>query len=96
MLGDRRTLLQLLETGGTVFAVTGFPIHGEVITPSDSADLKTSGYVRADAAGTVRAVPHEGDDSTIDVTLAAGEFFPCLVKRVHSTGTSASPLHLFY
>ena len=96
MLGDRRTLLQLLETGGTVFAVTGFPIHGEVITPSDSADLKTSGYVRADAAGTVRAVPHEGDGSTIDVTLAAGEFFPCLVKRVHSTGTSASLLHLFY
>lgn len=96
MLADRRTLQHLLETGGTIFAVTGFPTHGEVITPDDSNDLKTSGYVRADAAGTMRAVPHEGDGSVIDVTLVAGEFFPCMVRRVHAAGTTATPLHLFY
>jgi hypothetical protein len=86
----------LLEAGGTIFAITGLPIHGELITPDDATDLKTSGYVRADAAGSVRAVPHEGADTTIDCTLSAGEFFPCMVKRVHATGTSATPLHLFY
>ena len=96
MIADRRNLKTLLETGDTVFAITGFPIHGEVITPDDSNDLKTSGYVRADGAGTVRAVPHEGDGSTIDMTLAAGEFFPCMVRRVHATGTTATPLHLLY
>ena len=93
---DKSTIQHLLEQGGALFAVTGLPVHGEVVTPDDNTDLKTSGYVRADAAGTVRAVPHAGDGSTIDCTLIAGEFFPCMVRRVHVTGTTATPLHVFY
>ncbi len=95
-MADRRTIQLLLETGETVFAITGFPIHGEVVSPDDDADLSKSGYVRADAAGTVTAVPHEGDGTTLVLNLAAGEFFPCLVRRVYATGTTATPLHLFY
>ena len=96
MTADNRTLQHLLESGKTIFAITGLPIHGVLVTPSDDNDLKTSGYLRADGAGTVRAVPHEGDGSVIDVTLVAGEFFPCMVRRVHATSTTATPLHLFY
>lgn len=96
MIADRRTLQHLLEQGGTIFAITGLPIHGVLVTPDDANDLDTSGYLRADTAGAVVAVPHEGDDTTITINLVAGEFFPCMVKRVHSTGTTATPLHLFY
>lgn len=96
-LADRRTLQQLLESGETVFSLTGLPLHGVLLTPDDATDVVTSGYLRADAAGTVTAVPHAGDKTTTIVcTLAAGEFFPCMVRRVYSTGTSATPLHLFY
>ena len=96
MTANKRTLQHLLETGDTIFAITGLPIHGVLVVPNNDADLKTSGYLRADAAGTVRAVPHEGDGTVINVALVAGEFFPCMVRRVHATGTTATPLHLFY
>lgn len=94
-LADRRTLKQLLESGGTLFSITGLPIHGEVVTPDDANDLTTSGYVRADAAGAVTAMPHEGSTSIV-VNLLAGEFFPCMVRKVFATGTDGITLHLFY
>ncbi len=94
---DKATLQHLLEQGQVVFAITGLPTHGEVITPDDANDLTKHGYIRADAAGTVTAVPAQSESGdTIVCTLVAGEFFPCMVRRVHSTGTTANPLHLFY
>ncbi len=95
MLGNKATLQLLLETGDTHFSITGFPIHGELITPHDSNDLKTAGYIRADAAGTIKAMPYVGGNA-ITLNLVAGEFFPCMVKRVYATDTSATPLHLFF
>ncbi len=94
---DSATLQHLLEQGQTILCITGLPTHGEVITPDDAADLAKHGYLRADAAGTVRAVPAQSESGdVINITLVAGEFFPCMVRRVHSTGTTATPLHLFY
>ncbi len=94
---DKATLQHLIEQGQVVFAITGLPTHGELVTPDDATDLAKHGYLRADGAGTVRAVPAQSDDgSVINITLAAGEFFPCMVRRVHDTGTTATPLHLFY
>ncbi len=94
---DKATLQHLIEQGQTVFAITGLPTHGEVITPDNDTDTAMHGYLRADAAGTVRAVPARSESGdVINCTLVAGEFFPCMVRRVHSTGTTATPLHLFY
>ncbi len=94
---DKATLQHLIEQGQIVFAITGLPTHGELVTPDDASDLAKHGYLRADGAGTVTAVPAQSESGgTIICTLMAGEFFPCMVRRVHSTDTTATPLHLFY
>lgn len=94
---DKATLQHLIEQGQTVFAITGLPTHGELVTPDDSNDLSKHGYLRADGLGDVTAVPAQSESGdTIVCTLVAGEFFPCMVRRVHSTGTTATPLHLVY
>lgn len=74
---------------------------GFLITPSDSADIS------ADAANTVgypSCVVYIGGAGTMRVTtvkgtvmnfpgLIAGTILPVVVRRVHATGTTATPLN---
>lgn len=67
------------------------------VTPNDNADLSavTRGlYVGG--AGTVR-VTLERDSSSVDIVGAvAGSVLPLRVKKVHSTGTTATSLVALY
>ena len=59
------------------------------ITPSDTADLAYVSRALNDAAsGSVRVTTKDGDIATVFV--AAGIPFPARVKRVWSTGTTAT------
>ena len=70
-----------------------FARAGAQITPSDSADLASvcKGLWVA-AEGTVRFTPVGNTDGTYITsgTLSAGTIIPYLVKRVWSTGTTAT------
>jgi len=79
------------------FSIGGFPYYGATVTPNDSADLATPGFVRPDTAGAVTAACFgNGAGNQITLNLAAGETFPCLVSRVYDTGTDSITLHVFY
>ena len=84
-----------IKNNAVFHSITGYPIHGEIVTPDDDADLPRPGYVRADAEGAVTVIPY-GSTASISLTLVAGEFVPCLVKRVLDSGTDAITLHVFY
>lgn len=87
----------------TPTAVTGFPWCAKAIAPSDSADLQNydtepqAMTVRVGTGGTVKYIPLGNTDAqTITETYADGAVIPCLVRRVFSTGTSATGLVGFY
>ena len=76
---------------------------GFLVTPSDSADLS------ADSANTENqpnCVLHIGGSGALKVTTEGGStltftavgsgFFPVSVKRVFSTGTTATSIHALY
>lgn len=91
------TLLKALRSGDLEHAVTGYPLHGAVVSPNDNADLGMPGYVRANDTGDISAIPYGStNDTQLTLTMSAGEFFPCLVKRVRSTGTTVTTIHVFY
>lgn len=77
------------------YAITSFPLYGSAVTPNDSADLAEPGFIRPDADGAVTATCF-GSTSSITLNMVAGEYFPCLVKRVYDTGTDAITIHVFY
>ncbi len=77
------------------YTITSFPLYGAAVTPSDSADLSEPGFIRADAAGAVTLLCY-GSTTSIALNLAAGEYAPCLVKRVYDTGTDAITIHVFF
>lgn len=77
------------------YSISSYPLFGAAVTPNDSADLDEPGFIRADAAGQVTAICY-GNSTSIVLNLAAGEFVPCLVRRVYDTGTDAIVLHVFY
>lgn len=62
------------------------------ITPSDSADLST--YVRAltcTGGGTVSIVPmQQNSETAISLTLTPGQWTVGFVRKVNSTGTTAT------
>lgn len=83
------------------YTITSYPLYGAVVTPSDTVALTVPGQVRADSAGAIAAVCVGNDTGAptsddIVLTLVAGEFFPCVVKYVLSTGTTAATIHVFY
>jgi len=77
------------------FTITSYPLYGITVQPDDSQDLPQSGFLRADGEGVVRVLCYSSS-TPISLTVVAGEFVPCRVKRVYSTNTTATPLHLFY
>ena len=81
------------ERGKAPMAVTWFPGRMIPITPSDEQDLPMEkAMVYAAEEGTVSFIPASGDN-TVTLSVAAGDMVPCAVRRVLSTGTSASPLY---
>jgi hypothetical protein len=67
--------------------------NAEAVTPSDSADLPTVARGLYTGAGGNIAVYMEGDDSNTSVAFAsaaAGITLPIRVRRVLSTGTTAT------
>lgn len=79
------------------YTITSFPLYGALVTPSDSVALTTPGQVRADSAGTVVVICVGNTTSQpITLELVAGEFVPCVVSYVKSTGTDVATLHVFY
>lgn len=67
------------------------------ITPSDSADLPNIGYVYVGSGGSLRCTLAGMTDGTyIDYAASDDRFYPSLVKRVWSSGTTASDLVLHY
>ena len=91
----QQTVQAQIEGGHGTLSVSGFPIHGAVVTPHDTNDLASPGYVRADGAGAIVVLPY-GSAAAITLNVVAGEFVPCMVLRVLSTGTVATPLHVFF
>ena len=71
--------------------------HWLAVTPDDNADL-TGGITRGilvGGAGTVAAVSQDGDDVALPA-LVAGIVHPFKVKRVKSTGTTATSIIAVY
>lgn len=64
----------------------------KLITPNDSADLAfTAAVVRVGGAGDLKVTTVDNDTVVIPSCLA-GELILCGVKRVWSTGTTATSL----
>lgn len=67
-----------------------FPQNHETITPSNTVDLARPMLVMAGSDGTMKIEDRKGTQITYTVT--AGTVMPILVKRVHATGTTVSPI----
>lgn len=79
------------------YSITSFPFYGALVVPDDDTDFAQPGFVRADSPGAVVFLPYSNPDGqTLTVNLVAGEYIPCLVRRVLATGTDAAVLHRFY
>jgi hypothetical protein len=79
--------------------ITGFPPHAKVITPHATNDLTDHDgnvvgmSIRAESAGAIAVVPVGNPTaSPVTFTLAAGQFVPCLVRRVLVAGTTAASI----
>jgi len=73
--------------------VTTPPLNMLAITPSDTVDLTnfTRGvYVGASGNLVVDPAGDEGDATVTFTNLAAGVLHPMIVKRIRSSGTSAT------
>jgi hypothetical protein len=65
------------------------------ITASNTVDLdRPSDAISVGAAGTLAAVLQNG--RTVSLTVSAGQLLPLRVKRVNSTGTTATGLVALY
>jgi len=70
--------------------------HAAVVTPSDTANLPKSARVLwVGGAGNVKVDTVSGDTVTIN-SVAAGTLLPIQVRRVYSTGTSATLMVALY
>ena len=79
------------------FSITSYPLYGEVAVQHDTNPLAHPGMLRANSAGAVTAACWgQPASQAITLTLAAGEFFPCMVMFLKDTGTDAITIHVFY
>ena len=72
-----------------------FGTRAVAVTPSDTVDLTNSGFLYVGAAGDVKVDTSDGDTVTF-TALAAGIVHPIRVKRVYSTGTTATNITAVY
>lgn len=64
------------------------------ITPNDGTDLPQKAYgIYVSGAGDLHYISEHGDEDT--VTLAAGDKWIIVVKKVYSTGTTATGIKGF-
>jgi hypothetical protein len=71
-----------------------FPKHQTTITPSDAVDISRGPLIiYCTVAGTVAAIDSAG--VVVTYTMAVGDVLPLLVKRVNSTGTTATVIGLY-
>ncbi len=68
---------------------TMFPSAAAVVTPNDSSDLSKEGIVYVGGAGDVKVNTIAGNTVTF-YGVPAGSYVPVRVKRVYSTGTTAT------
>jgi len=71
-----------------------YPIQGGFpVTPSDTADLaQMARGLFVGVAGNVKITYADGTTDTL-TNLVAGVWHPMYVKRVYSTGTTATDIH---
>lgn len=65
------------------------------VTPSDSADIAVTKAIMIGATGTLAVITDDGTTLTI-TGLAVGVFHPIAVRRVLSTGTTATSIVAAY
>lgn len=78
-----------------VFSAFSHPSNGAAVTPNDSADLARSGILYVGTGGSVVITTVGGDTLTL-TGVPSGSWIPVRVKRVFSTGTTASGIVVFY
>lgn len=78
---------QILNLGATSNCAT--------VTPNDSTDLPNSGLIRIGGDGDVKVDTINGQTVTIPA-MVQGEYSGVIVKRVHSTGTTATDITVYY
>ncbi len=66
-----------------------FPSAAAVVTPNDGTDLSTAGIIYVGGSGDVKVDTLAGDTVTF-YGVPAGSYVPVRVKRVYSTGTTAT------
>ena len=66
-----------------------FPGDAAVVTPSDTADFDTPSVVFCGTGGSIKVTTAQGSDVTFNSTQP-GAVLPVQVRRVWSTGTSAT------
>jgi hypothetical protein len=79
------------------FSITNFPILGALAAQSDTVNFTAPSALRVNADGAVTVTCWGNPDAnSITLTLAAGEFVPCQVKRLWDSGTDAITIHRFW
>jgi len=68
--------------------------NAEAVTPSDSADLDSWGFIFVGAAGDLKVDTVGGQ--TVTLKAVAGLTVPVYVQRVYATGTTATDLVVLY
>lgn len=68
-----------------------FPGDAAAVTPSDSVNLDDISVIYCGSGGTIKVTTAQGSDVTF-ANLAAGSILPLQVRRVWSTGTTATGL----
>lgn len=71
------------------------PANAADVTPNDSTDLSQYGTLYVGTGGDVK-VDLVISGTVTYTNVADGSFLPILVKRVHSTGTTASDIVVQY
>jgi len=71
-------------------------IRAETVTPNDSTDLANPGNLYIGGSGDVAVIPFGQSTSVILVGVLVGQELSLVVKRVLSTGTTATNMLVMY
>lgn len=75
--------------------VTRYPSNALVVTPSNSDVFDQPVMVQVGSSGTVTVTPFGGQPD-LQYDLLKNEFVPVLCIAVKSTGTSATPIRVYW